>query len=555
MFAEIGYNFVAQTPPSTTFGAGAQNAPPYFGFVLHRILFPFANGKTFLFCYDSLMDNRYVIYVRKSSEQEERQALSIASQFRELEEYAAKEQLQIVASFEEARTARETGRTVFGEMLGLIEKGEADGILSWHPDRLARNAVDGGQIIHLLDCGKLKDLRFPTMTFDNSPNGKFMLQIAFGQSKYYTDALSENVKRGIRQKMQRGEWSWKAPTGYLNNPHTRNLDIDSEKAPIIREAFKLYATGDYTLDAIKDFLKTKGFRSRTNKVMAKASVQTMLQNPIHCGLMKVNGELHEGTFKPLISKELFDTCQEVMKNRGKTKHRRNQDFPFVGWLKCKECDCSITCQRQKGHHYYHCTKKKGACPTAHYLREEKILEQAKKIVEQLSIPDEWANNILRELDKKEALSKSDYRAVVQHLKNEKRELEKKLEALLDLRLDGTITNDEYLTKKNKLVSKKVDLDQKIARAERSHCEWLEPCRQMIRRSKEAKSLLHTKNLREIPTFLKQAGLNWALKKDAVQYEAKIGWRVLRASPESRTWWTIPDSNRGPFECESNALTS
>ena len=555
MFAEIGYNFVAQTPPSTTFGAGAQNAPPYFGFVLHRILFPFANSKTFLFCYDSLMDNRYVIYVRKSSEQEERQALSIASQFRELEEYAAKEQLQIVASFEEARTARETGRTVFGEMLGLIEKGEADGILSWHPDRLARNAVDGGQIIHLLDCGKLKDLRFPTMTFDNSPNGKFMLQIAFGQSKYYTDALSENVKRGIRQKMQRGEWSWKAPTGYLNNPHTRNLDIDSEKAPIIREAFKLYATGDYTLDAIKDFLKTKGFRSRTNKVMAKASVQTMLQNPIHCGLMKVNGELHEGTFKPLISKELFDTCQEVMKNRGKTKHRRNQDFPFVGWLKCKECDCSITCQRQKGHHYYHCTKKKGACPTAHYLREEKILEQAKKIVEQLSIPDEWANNILRELDKKEALSKSDYRAVVQHLKNEKRELEKKLEALLDLRLDGTITNDEYLTKKNKLVSKKVDLDQKIARAERSHCEWLEPCRQMIRRSKEAKSLLHTKNLREIPTFLKQAGLNWALKKDAVQYEAKIGWRVLRASPESRTWWTIPDSNRGPFECESNALTS
>ena len=127
------------------------------------------------------MDNRYVIYVRKSSEQEERQALSIAAQFRELEEYAAKEQLQIVASFEEARTARETGRTVFGEMLGLIEKGEADGILSWHPDRLARNAVDGGQIIHLLDCGKLKDLRFPTMTFDNSPNGKFMLQIAFGQ--------------------------------------------------------------------------------------------------------------------------------------------------------------------------------------------------------------------------------------------------------------------------------------------------------------------------------------------------------------------------------------
>ena len=489
------------------------------------------------------MDNRFVIYVRKSSEQEESQILSIESQLRELEEYAAKEQLQIVASFQEARTARETGRIVFGEMLGFIERGEADGILAWHPDRLARNAVDGGHIIHLLDIGQLKDLRFPTMTFDNSPNGKFMLQIAFGQSKYYTDALSENVKRGIRQKLKRGEWSWKAPTGYLNNPHTRNIDIDSEKAPIIREAFRLYATGDYTLDAIKDFLNVKGFRSRLNNVMGKAAVQTMLKNPIHCGLMQVNGELYEGSFKPLISKELFDTCQQVMKDRGKVKRKRNHDFPFVGWLKCAHCDCAITCQRQKGHHYYHCTKKKGPCPSKHYLREEKILEQTKKIVKKLSLPDDWTDNVLNKLNKEEFVQKSDHRAAVQLLKSEKKEIEKKLEELLDLRLDGTISNDEYLGKKNKLVSKKVDLDQKIARRERNHCEWLEPCRQMIIRSKKAKSLLHTSDLREIPTFLKQAGLNWALKENSVQWEAKIGWRVLRASPESRNWWAILDSNQ------------
>ncbi len=501
------------------------------------------------------MDNRFVIYVRKSSEQEERQALSIAAQFRELEEYAAKEQLHIVASFEEARTARETGRTVFGEMLGWIEQGKADGILSWHPDRLARNAVDGGQIIHLLDCGTLKDLRFPTMTFDNSPNGKFMLQIAFGQSKYYTDALSENVKRGIRQKMQRGEWSWKAPTGYLNNPHTRTIDIDTEKAPLIREAFQLYATGDYTLDAIKDFLAARNFRSRTNTIMGKATVQTMLQNPVHCGLMRVNGELHQGSFKPLISKELFDTCEQVMKSRGKLKHRRNHEFPFVGWLTCAECTCSITCQRQKGHHYYHCTKKKGFCSEAHYLREENLLEQARTIVEQLSLPDDWADNMLRELEKQETQNKADHRAAVQHVKNEKQELGKKLDDLLDLRLDGTISNDEYLRKKNVLISEKASLEERIASAERNHCEWLEPCRQMVVCSKKAKDLLHTEDLWEIPTFLKQAGLNWTLKRNSVRYEAQIGWRVVRANRSCPNWWTIPDSNRGPFECESNALTS
>ncbi|MDD5026532.1 MAG: recombinase family protein [Candidatus Peribacteraceae bacterium] len=486
---------------------------------------------------------RFVIYTRKSSEQEERQILSIEAQLRELEEYAAKEQLQIVASLCEARTARETGRTVFGEMLGLIERGEADGILAWHPDRLARNAVDGGRIIHLLDCGKLKDLRFPTMTFDNSPNGKFMLQIAFGQSKYYTDALSENVKRGIRQKMKRGEWSWKAPTGYLNNPHTRNIDIDPEKAPVIREAFRLYATGNYTLDAIKAFLIEKGFRSRLNKTMGKAAVQVLLQNPIFCGLMRVNGELHEGSFKPLISKELFDKCQAVMSDRAKPRKGTKNNFPFTGWLKCAHCGCAITCQKQKGHHYYHCTKKKGPCSTKHYLREEKILEQARKIVEELSLPDDWADNMLSELSKRETESKSDNRAVVQHLRSEKRALEKKLEDLLDLRLEGAISNDEYLAKKNKLVSEKVNLDQKIARAERNHCEWLEPCRQMILRSREAKSLLHTENLREIPTFLKQAGSNWALKEAAVQWQAQKGWRKVRQRCERLGWWTILDSNQ------------
>ena len=501
------------------------------------------------------MNNRFVIYVRKSSEQEERQALSIEAQLRELNEYAAKEQLQIVASFEEARTARETGRIVFGEMLGLIERGEADGILAWHPDRLARNSVDGGHIIHLFDQGKLKDLRFPTLTFENTPQGIFMLSIAFSQSKYYTDSLSENVKRGIRQKLKRGEWSWFAPTGYLNNPHTRNIDLDPEKAPIVRKAFELYSTGEYTLDAIKDFLKVQGLRSRTGKAMGKAAVQIMLRNPIYYGVMRAKGEYHEGSFRPLISKSLFEKCQSVMSDRGKPRKGTQNNFPFTGWLKCSNCGCAITAQQQKGHHYYHCTKKKGPCPAKGYLREEKLLDKARTIVEQLTLPDDWVDNMLTELDKRETQNKSKNRAVIQHLKNEKRELEKKMEDLLDLRLDGTITNDEYLTKKNKLVSKKVELDQKIASAERNHCEWLEPCRQIILRSKEAKSLLHTENLREIPTFLKQAGLNWALKEDAVQWEAKKGWRKVRQRGECSTWWAMEDLNLRPRHYQCRALTS
>src|SRR3990167_8478956 len=125
---------------------------------------------------------KYFIYTRKSTDSEERQILSIESQISELKEFAAKEKLEIVASLCEAQTAKEPGRKIFGEMLDRIEKGEAQGILAWHPDRLAGNSVDGGKIVYMLDTGRIKDLKFPTFWFESTPQGKFMLNIAFGQS-------------------------------------------------------------------------------------------------------------------------------------------------------------------------------------------------------------------------------------------------------------------------------------------------------------------------------------------------------------------------------------
>lgn len=146
---------------------------------------------------------RYFVYCRKSTDEKHKQILSIDQQIYELKEFAKKENLEIVEFFTEARTAKEPGRKIFNNLLKLIEKGFADGIVTWHPDRLARNSIDGGKIIYLLDTGQLKDLKFPTFWFQNTPQGKFMLNIAFGQSKYYVDNLSENVKRGLHFKAKK----------------------------------------------------------------------------------------------------------------------------------------------------------------------------------------------------------------------------------------------------------------------------------------------------------------------------------------------------------------
>lgn len=146
---------------------------------------------------------KYFIYCRKSSEEEERQALSIESQVEELREFAHKENLRVIREYTEAKSAKTPGREVFDQMLEAIENGEVEGILSWHPDRLSRNASDSGRIIHLIDISKIQSLKFPTFWTDLSPQGKFNLSIAFSQAKYYSDNLRENVKRGIRAKVRR----------------------------------------------------------------------------------------------------------------------------------------------------------------------------------------------------------------------------------------------------------------------------------------------------------------------------------------------------------------
>ena len=167
---------------------------------------------------------KYFLYARKSTEDDDKQVMSIPAQLVELREFASRENLEILEEFQESKSAKSPGREVFGEMMMRIEKMDGVGILAWHPDRLARNSIDGGRIIYAVDTSKIVSLRFPTFWFEPTPQGLFMLQVAFGQSKYYSDNLKQNVERGMRQKLRRGEWLTRAPFGYVNNPVTRNIE-------------------------------------------------------------------------------------------------------------------------------------------------------------------------------------------------------------------------------------------------------------------------------------------------------------------------------------------
>ncbi len=269
---------------------------------------------------------KFFIYARKSTDSEDRQVRSIGDQLSELRELADKENIEVVDVLVEKQTAKIPGRPIFAEMLKRIETGEATGILAWHPDRLARNSVDGGQIIYLVDTGVIQEMKFPTFWFDPTPQGKFMLSIAFGQSKYYVDNLSENIKRGHRQKLKNGIWPQKAPLGFLNNKETKQIYIDKEKAPIIKRAFETYAAGNHTLKNLRKIINGLGLKSRTGDLLSVSNYQYFLQNPIYCGVIRYNGEIYNGKHKPIISKKLFDEVQEVMTRKSKPQKTDKMKF-------------------------------------------------------------------------------------------------------------------------------------------------------------------------------------------------------------------------------------
>lgn len=234
---------------------------------------------------------KYILYARKSTDTEDKQVLSIEAQLAELRKFAKDNDLVVIDELIEKRTAKIPGRPVFNSMIKRIENGKANGILAWHPDRLARNSIDGGQIIYLLDQTILNYLRFPVFQFENTSQGKFMLSIMFGQSKYYVDNLSENTKRGLRARVRNGDFPSQAPFGYLNDSRSKTIVLDKRYAPLVKEIFEKYARGNQTMSQLADFLRDNGAITRTGKVFKDDKVKSILQNPFYYGYFIYKGEL------------------------------------------------------------------------------------------------------------------------------------------------------------------------------------------------------------------------------------------------------------------------
>ncbi len=485
------------------------------------------------------MPSQFILYARKSSDSEERQVLSIEAQVRELKEYAAREQIKVVDVLTESKTAKIPGRKVFGELISRIEKGETNGILAWHPDRLARNSVDGGHIVYLLDSQKVKELRFPTFWFENTPQGKFMLNIAFGQSKYYVDNLSENVRRGIRQKLSIGQYPGPAPIGYNNDLVTHTIVVDEACAPLVSRLFETFASGQYSIAQLRELSFSWGLVSRRSKrMLSSTETRRILTNPFYYGLIRYDGEVYKAAHKPIISKKTFDACQEIFLCKSRPQRHRKGWFPFLDLAKCLHCGCSITAERQKGRDYYRCSKKKGKCPEP-FLRADRLEPQIVTALHNIGFNDDVYDKVLTAWTQEREGSRQHIEANQRELREKLSEVSLKLDRLLDLNLSGHVTNQEYAGKKELLLNQKLQLEAELAKTEGEATGWLEPAREFMEAARKAHLLAIGNDKTAQKHFLKNVGSNFSVSQRTLEFDLDFPWVCLARKGRNQKWRSQP----------------
>jgi site-specific DNA recombinase len=343
---------------------------------------------------------RYCLYARKSSEAEERQALSIDSQVNEMLVLAQRENLNIVDMYKESHSAKDCGqRPVYNKLLLGIREGRFDGILVWHPDRLARNAGDLGAVVDLLDQKKLIEIRTHSQRFTNNPNEKFLLMILGSQAKLENDNKSINVKRGLKTKCELGYWPSVAPTGYLNS---KNKDekgvvyIDPDRASTIKDVFVKVGHQGWSGRKVYRWLLEIKFRTRTGKPLTLSNIYMILNNHFYHGTFeypKLSGRWFQGKHVPLISKDLFDDVQKQLHIQEKV-NIKNKEFAFTRMVTCGACGSGVTAQEKyktlkdgsvSKYIYYGCTRSRDINCKEGYIEEKVLVSQLAEIIDQIDL--------------------------------------------------------------------------------------------------------------------------------------------------------------------------
>jgi len=479
---------------------------------------------------------KYFLYVRKSSEADEKQIQSIDDQINYWKERMTPD-MEIINVFSEEHSAKEPGkRTIFNAMMDRIDKWEAKGILCWKLDRLTRNPVDTGRIQWLLQKNKLEKILTSDREYYPVDSG-LLFSVETGMANQFIIDLSKNTKRGMKWKADRGGTNGPAPQGYLNDRLEKTVIIDPERFDLVKRMWKLMITWNYTPPKVAEIANEEwGFRTRRSKKrwgvpLWKSMAYQIFGNPFYAGLIRFNGELFQWKHEAMITMEEFERVQELIWNPSNPRPIVN-DFPYVGTIHCGECGCVVTGQEKtkinkktgvsKSYMYYHCTHRRDTpskkCSQRQMLSEADLEAQIKEIIENISIvPDflEWALDVLKSRHQTEI---ADRQSIYDTINTSINLEQKKLDKLTDHLLNEIISPEEYKKKKDEMKKNILSLQSKRGNVEHRVMNWLELTENAFKFASFAHTHFNTGNIQTKKEILRSLGQSFILKEKKIQIE-------------------------------------
>jgi site-specific DNA recombinase len=390
-----------------------------------------------------LHQRQAVLYARVSSKEQEREGFSIPSQQKLLHGYAREHGLVVAQEFVDVETAKQAGRTAFGEMVAHL-RAHTDTcrvLLVEKTDRLYRNIKDWVTLdeldveIHLVKEGTI-------LSRDSRSSEKFMHGIKVLMAKNYIDNLGEESRKGMLEKAEEGIWPSQAPLGYRNvtGPNGKKLiEVDPAAAPLVTRMFETYAAGRHSLTDMVRLAREEGLRTKKGCALTKASIHYMFHTRLYMGEFVWQEKTYAGTHTPLVSREVWERVQAILDGRFETRHRKVvHDFAFSHLIRCGHCGCSLVGEIKKGRYvYYHCTGYKGKCPEP-YTREEVLEERFGAVLESLTFDDDvmaWVAQALRESHRDQ---QQHHEAAIARLRDAHDRLQRRIDAAYLDKVDGRI---------------------------------------------------------------------------------------------------------------------
>lgn len=375
-----------------------------------------------------------VIYARVSTKEQEETGYSLPAQGKMLNEYAERKEINVVKTFsvaESASGAKE--RKIFAEMIEFMKKNKIPNLLCEKVDRSSRNFKEAIVIGDWLEEDETRSIHFVKQNLVINKyaksDEKFRWDIETVLAKKYIANLSEEVRKGQKEKLAQGGFPAKAPLGYKSIGERRKTIhvIDPEKAPLIRKMFELYSTGNYSLNAMVEVMHKEGLRSITGKKIGKSRIHEHLSNPFFYGKMLWRGTLYQGKHDPIVTKELFDVVQKKLARKVDNPQYKTHLPVFKAKIKCDECGGTITWENQKGHWYGHCNHYKN-CSQTKWVKQPDVEEQLFPLFDKVAPKNERVLNWLIEAMKESHVNEIDYNT-------KKRESLNRVIRLMDQRLE------------------------------------------------------------------------------------------------------------------------